>query len=720
MNEKIDKLAGNNMKLNAHHFPFLPERIGQLDELSYNLWFSWHSEAIHIFKYLDSKLWTDVIHNPVKLLHQIDPQRIIDVSKDDVFLAIYDHVIELFNNYLNDNQTWYKTNHADKKNELVAYFSMEFGIHESLPVYSGGLGILAGDHLKSASDLDIPMVGVGLLYREAYFTQFISQSGHQQSFYKHNDFSNMPLQPIKDENGDFVKIFVEVADRTIAARVWQVNVGRIPLYLLDTDFPENPEEDRKITQRLYVADREMRLIQEVLLGVGGARTLEIIGRKPTVWHMNEGHCAFLAIENARRLIETGMSTESAFKQVKESVVFTTHTPVPAGNEVFDANLIKKMMLPVWQSANISMEQFLALGQELRAPDPHAFNMTILSLNLSRAANGVSQLHGEVARGMWQGVFPDKSVADVPIGSITNGVHARSWLADDVKDLWDHYLGTEWRSKLIEPDYWKCIHEIPDEAIWKAHQKLRKKLIEDIRCRQIAQRERNGETADSIAEAKSLLDPDVLTIGFARRFAPYKRGTLLFRDRERLKWILNQSERPIQILFAGKAHPANQPGKALIREIYGESRNPDFSGKIIFIENYDIALARQLVSGVDVWLNTPRRPLEASGTSGMKVGMNGGLNLSILDGWWRECHNGDNGWAIGEDKLYYNEDEQDNADSQSLYHILEFELAPKFYNRDATGLPKEWIKLMKASMATVTSEFNTCRMLKEYVEQLYLP
>lgn len=708
------------MKQTVHHFPFLPNRLERLDELSYNLWFSWRSEASRLFKQMDAKLWEDVIHNPVKLLHQIDPQRIADLTKDEKFIATYDHVIHVFTQYLKNEGTWYKTSYDQAQKNQIAYFSMEFGIHESLPVYSGGLGILAGDHLKSASDLGIPLVGVGLLYREAYFTQFISQSGHQQSVYRHNDFSNMPIQPVRDEKNELVKVFVEVADRTIAARVWQVNVGRIPLYLLDTDFPENPEEDRKITQRLYVGDRDLRLIQEILLGVGGVRALEAIGHKPTVWHMNEGHCAFLAMELTRRLVNSGMSLDAAFAQIKESIVFTTHTPIAAGNEVFDANLIREYMQPVWQSITATVDQFLTLGQEVRSPDANAFNMTILSLKVSRAANGVSKLHGEVARGMWQGVFPDKTMEEVPIGSITNGVHTRTWLADEVKDLWDEYLGPDWRSQLINPDYWKAIEQIPDEAIWETHQKLRYNLLKNVRCRLISQRERNGESPESISEVKHLLSNDVLTIGFARRFAPYKRGTLLFRDRERLKWIINQADRPVQILFAGKAHPANQPGKMLIKEIYGESRNPEFGGKIVFIENYDINLARQLVAGVDVWLNTPRRPLEASGTSGMKVGMNGGLNFSILDGWWRECYNAQNGWSIGEDKLYYHEEEQDNVDSNSLYHTLEFDLAPKFYTRDEKGLPREWIKMMKASIISVTSQFNTNRMVKEYVENLYLP
>jgi len=708
------------MKINHVHFPSLPKRIKRLGDLAYNPWFSWHSEAIRLFRHLDQKLWEDVQHNPVRLLYELDPARLNEAVNEDVFLKKYDQLISVFDQSLQSKDMWFVKKCADVKNLRIAYFSMEFGVHECLPNYSGGLGILSGDHLKSASDLGIPMVGMGLLYRESYFTQFITLHGHQQSVFQHNDFSRMAIHPVLKDSGEPLTFKIEYDHRRLTSRIWLAKVARIPLYLLDTDIPENSSEDRNITKRLYVDDRDLRLVQEMLLGIGGVAALNAMGIEPTIWHLNEGHCAFLVLERIRILLKKGIPLDRAIETVRKSTVFTTHTPVAAGNEVFEAWRMDRFFQGYWESMGLTREQFYVFGQEIRNPDPNAFNMTILSLKSSKFSNAVSKLHGEVARRMWQGLWPDQPVEKVPIGSITNGIHTRTWMCSEMKTLLDCHHGLNWRYKLTDPEFWEKIMEIPDDALWKEHHRLKHRLIDEVRQVLVRQRERNGENHEAIQEAKQILNPETLTIGFARRFTPYKRATLIFRDRERLKRILWRENMPIQIVFAGKAHPADQTGKSLIEWVYAESRNPEFGKRIVFVENYDMALARRLVSGVDVWLNTPRRPLEASGTSGMKAAANGVLNMSILDGWWREGYNGHNGWAIGEDRDYYNEMEQDEADSQSLYHLLENNIVPLYYNRDERGLPKDWIQKMKESMRSIIPRFNTDRMLKEYTTNMYIP
>jgi starch phosphorylase len=700
------------------HFSSLPERLQHLGDLAYNLWFSWHSRAVRLFQSLDQKLWEDVSHNPVRLLRELDNQRLDEMSENPKFLSQYDAVIQAFDHYMKRQDTWYNTHYSNKKDERIAYFSMEFGLHESLPIYSGGLGILAGDHLKSASDLGLPLVAVGLLYREAYFTQFISMHGNQQSMYLYNDFSDMPLLPVLEENEEPVYIEVMIEDRPIALRVWVAQIGRIPLFLLDSDYPDNRSDDRDLLKRLYVGDRDSRLIQEILLGVGGVRVLRRLGYNPTVWHMNEGHCSFTSLERIRELLPDH-SWEDALTKIKSSTLFTTHTPIPAGNEVFGNDRVAHFLKPLQEEMGVPSEAIHRLARNGSIYDPNVFNMTILSLKTSDHANGVSQLHGHVARQMWHHLWPDRPLDEVPIGAITNGIHSRTWITTEIKNLFDEHLGEEWRYHLMKPDFWEKISDIPDERFWKTRQILRRRLRNDIRCRLSAQRERNGESRESMEEVKSYLNRNALTIGFARRFAPYKRGTLLFRNREWLKAILNKKGTPVQIIFAGKAHPENQPGKTLIKDIYTESRNPEFSGKIIFVENYDMAFARRLVSGVDIWLNTPRRPLEASGTSGMKAAANGALNLSILDGWWREAFDGKNGWAIGEDREYYNEWEQDEADSHSLYTLLETEIIPSFFKRNKQNLPAEWISRIKYSMKSIIPLFNTDRMVCNYMENYYI-
>ena len=561
---------------------------------------------------------------------------------------------------------------------------------------------------------------MALLYRESYFTQFLTVQGEQQVLFIHNTYSDMPIMPVKDVNGEQLVIRVNLDHRFLAARLWRTQVGRIKLFLLDTDFPENAPENRKITQRLYVDDRDLRLLQEILLGIGGVTAIRAMGLKPDVYHMNEGHCAFLGVECISGFMAGGDMFEKALQKVKTANIFTTHTPVPAGNEVFNIERVDKFLGPYLETRNIPKKSFLDLVHCGVDQDPNAFNMTILALRLSEHANAVSAIHGEVSRLMWHSIWPERPLEEVPIGSITNGIHTRTWMSSWIKNLLDKYLKPKWRYEVANPKFWESLSKVPDEALWKAHQELKQILILDIRRRMVSQRERNGESKEAIADADRLLNPDWLTIGVARRVALYKRATLLFTNRDWLKSLVGRDDRPIQIIFAGKAHPADQPGRALIREIYSESRNPDYKGRIVFVENYDMAFARRLVSGVDVWLNTPRRTMEASGTSGMKVAVNGGLNLSVLDGWWCEGYNGRNGWSVGEDKKYYNESEENNADAYAIYRILEDQIVPMFYERDNKDFPRRWIAMMKESMKSIIPCFNSNRMIIEYMTKMYEP
>jgi starch phosphorylase len=709
------------MKSNGLRFPNLPHRLKNLGDLALNLWFSWHSDAVRLFESLDPHLWQILNENPVRMLREVDVQRLQDVSENPDYLAEYDRVIKAFNNYMKNMNTWFAQHYPEFIEKTVAYFSMEFGIHECLPVYSGGLGMLAGDHLKSSSDLGIPLVAMGILYRESYFTQQIASNGFQQSQYVRNDFDRLPVHLVRSGENEPVTVRVEVDSREIGVRIWRAQVGRVPLYLLDTDYHENSPEDRKITERLYVGDRDYRLMQEMVLGMGGVRVLKALGITPAVWHLNEGHCSLLVAERMRDKLRKDGNVVDALDKVRSSTVFTTHTPVAAGNEVFERSRIEAHLKAFWEAMKITGQEFMSLGQNRWNPDSNSFNMTILALKSSVQSNAVSKLHREVSQKMWSDLWPELPPDRIPISSITNGIHVRTWMAMEMKRLLDRHIGADWRYHQNEPGYWKeKIDSIPDKDLWITHEHLRQLLRRDVRLRIQTQQERNGETPEIIASTSRLLEQDALTIGFARRFAQYKRGTLLFRDRERLKRLVNNPDRPVQIVFAGKAHPADQPGKALIQHIYQESRNPDFQNRIVFVENYDMGLARNLVAGVDVWLNTPRRPMEASGTSGMKAACNGAINLSVLDGWWRECYNGENGWAIGEDREYYNEWEQDEADYQSLFRILEEQVVPMYYDRPDSKLPCRWIERMKASMKTIIPQFNTHRMIEEYMGNLYLP
>jgi starch phosphorylase len=708
------------MKSEQMVFPSLPYRIRRLADIASNLWFSWHSHALWLFESLDPKLWDDVSHNPVRLLFEIDSQRLETVTGDPEYIKQYDIVVAAYDHYMSDTDTWFAKQYPKLQNRLIAYFSMEFGIHECLPTYSGGLGILSGDHLKSASDLGLPLIGMALLYRESYFTQFLTIQGEQQVLFIHNTYSDMPMMPVKDINGEQLVIRVNLDHRSLAARLWRTQVGRIKLFLLDTDFPENAPENRKITQRLYVDDRDLRLLQEILLGIGGVTAIRAMGLKPDIYHMNEGHCAFLGVECISGFMAGGDTYEQALQKVKAANIFTTHTPVPAGNEVFNTDRVDNFLGPYLETRNIPKKSFFDLVHCGVDQDQNAFNMTILALRLSEHANAVSAIHGEVSRLMWHSVWPERPLEEVPIGAITNGIHTRTWMSSWIKNLLDKHLKPKWRYEIANPKFWENLSKIPDEALWKAHLELKRILIQDIRRRMVSQRERNGESKEAIADAESLLNPNWLTIGVARRVALYKRATLLFTNRDWLKSLVGRDARPIQIIFAGKAHPADQAGRALIREIYSESRNPDYKGRIVFVENYDMAFARRLVSGVDVWLNTPRRTMEASGTSGMKVAVNGGLNLSVLDGWWCEGYNGRNGWSVGEDKKYYNESEENNADAYAIYRVLEDQIMPMFYERDNKDLPRRWIAMMKESMKSIIPSFNSNRMIIEYMTKMYEP
>jgi starch phosphorylase len=708
--------------------PHLPGRLQALQQLAYNLWWCWNHEAISLFRRIDDERYEAGDNSPVKLLGAIKQERLEELLNDDGFLVHMDRVMESLNSYLESN-TWFRETYTDDntspeelaKRYRLAYFSAEFGIHESIPIYSGGLGLLAGDHLKAASDLGIPLVGVGLMYREGYFRQYLTVDGWQQERYPENDFFNLPLIPELKPDGTPLLIGVPFPGREVSARVWRIQIGRVPLYLLDTNIPQNSVDDRQITSRLYGGDNDMRIRQEMILGIGGIRALRALGKPPTVCHMNEGHSAFCGLERIRVLME---QHKLDFAAAREAVIagtcFTTHTPVPAGNDMFAPQLVEHYFAGYLSQLRIDMQEFLGLGRQNPKDPNEPFCMTVLALRLSNLSNGVSKLHGSVSRKMWKAIWPDLPEAEIPITSITNGVHTRSWLAPEMWQLYDRYLGIQWEEKPTDYSIWKRVDNIPNAELWRTHERRRERLVAFCRTRLKEQLKRRGAPPSEVARAEEVLDPEALTIAFARRFATYKRGTLLFRNLDRLAAIINNKERPMQLLFAGKAHPRDHGGKELIAEITHISRRPEFRRRIVFIEDYDINVARYLVQGVDVWLNNPRRPLEASGTSGMKVSCNGGINMSILDGWWCEGYAGDNGWAIGAGEEYTDLTYQDDVESRAIYDLLEEEIVPLFYNRSSDGLPRGWLKVMKRSMATVCPVFNTNRMVQQYLENCYVP
>jgi glycogen phosphorylase len=709
--------------------PQLPARLQALQKLAYNMWWCWNPEAISLFRRLDADLFEQVEHSPIKLLGTVEQARYEQLLHDDGFLAHLDHVEEMFDAYLS-GPAWFHEAHATgpdgrpltEDSFRVAYFSAEFGLHESVPVYSGGLGVLSGDHLKSASDLGLPLVGVGLMYREGYFRQYLTVDGWQQERYPENDFFHLPLVPETKKDGSPLLVGVPFPGREVFFRVWRLQVGRVPLYLMDTNIAQNNAEDRTITARLYGGDTDMRIRQEIILGIGGVRALRALGKLPTVCHMNEGHSAFCGLERIRWLMEeTGVDFHAAREAVAAGTVFTTHTPVPAGNDVFAPQLIDHYFGALLPQLKVGRDEFLGLGRQNPA-DPHEpFGMTVLAIRLANVANGVSKLHGRVSRKMWKNIWPSLPETEVPITSITNGIHTQSWLSSDIIQLYDRYLGRSWRDgRPGTADLWKRVEQIPDAELWRSHERRRERLVAFARQRVKTQLKARGAPPAEVLRADEILDPEALTIGFARRFATYKRGSLIFRNLERLAAILNHKDRPVQILFAGKAHPKDHGGKELISEILHIARRTEFRRRVVFLEDYDMNVARSLVQGVDVWLNNPRRPLEASGTSGMKVSANGGLNLSILDGWWVEGYQGDNGFAIGAGEEYTDLTYQDDVESRSIYDMLEQEIVPLFYTRGSDGLPRGWLRMMKRSMATLNGVFNTGRMVAEYAEVCYWP
>ncbi|MCS7048491.1 MAG: alpha-glucan family phosphorylase [Verrucomicrobiae bacterium] len=694
----------------------LPRQVGGLRDLAYNLWWAWNPHARRLFSHINPSLWA-IYRNPVELLINIEPHHWEELLEDEIFMTMYQSVMRDFNRYMNARETWFSRNYPNYRGGPFVYFSTEYGLHECLRTYSGGLGVLSGDHCKSASDLGLPFIAVGLLYKSGYFEQEIEPDGRQQHFYPSYDFSRLPILPVLGDNGRHLHVEVPLGDRTVQVRVWVARIGRICLLLLDTDTPRNNPADRPITGQLYVSGREMRICQELILGMGGVRVLEALNIQPGCWHMNEGHCAFLGFERLRKLLLQGAKFGEAVKEIAKNSVFTTHTPVPAGNEQFDLGLVRKYLIPFCAELGVNIEELLALGQE-----NGQFNLTVLAIRLSSYRNGVSKLHGVVSNQMWNHLQPTGKSSGKLIQSITNGIHTETWLGFRMADLFDKYLTPAWRDNLIDELFWKRgVPNIPDEELWNVHQLQKEALILFARGQIRNQLARHGASPDELRSVEELLDPQVLTIGFARRFATYKRADLLFHDFERLRAILRHPERPVQILFAGKAHPADKPGQELIRRIFEISRYSDLRGRIVFLENYNMRVARMMVQGVDVWLNNPRRPHEASGTSGMKAACNGAPNFSIADGWWCEAaDHGKNGWTIGEGKEFDDPAAQDAHDSESLYRLLETEIAPRFYKRNADGLPVEWIKTMKASIATITPRFSTARMVRDYVVDAYLP
>ncbi|RAO98458.1 alpha-glucan phosphorylase [Petrotoga sp. 9PW.55.5.1] len=702
--------------------PKIPENISGIKEISQNMWWTWNYKAQELFQKIDNELWNASHRNPIVFLKKVEQKKLNQVSQNQDYLTLYNEVLNSFKNYLNKSEnTWFETTHSGTKKGEIAYFCMEYGLHESFPMYSGGLGILAGDHLKSASDLGIPLIAVGLLYKKGYFIQKINSEGWQESIYLDYDFSDFPIKPAKDINGEDVYIQLNILGKKIFVKVWKVEVGRVNLYLLDTNLKQNDPEDRELTSTLYGGDIEMRIKQEILIGIGGIRAIRKLGYNPSVWHMNEGHAAFLGLERIRELVQQeGLNFNQAIEVVRAGNVFTTHTPVPAGNDVFSVSLIDKYFGDYWPSLGATRQDFLNLGLEKQKDGNELFSMTILALRLSGRANGVSKLHGEVSKKLWNHVWSGIEWLEVPISYVTNGVHINTWLNPKLQEFLKQYLGEDWMTKIDDPDLWKKMDNIPDKELWETHKELKKELIEYIRQSIKEQRSRHGETVEQLEQVNQIGDEKALTIGFARRYATYKRADLIFKDEERLKRILNNPEKPVQIIFAGKAHPADKPGQELIKKIYEYSRKPEFHNKIIILENYDMHMARHLVSGVDIWLNNPRRPREASGTSGQKAGMNGALNFSALDGWWVEGYNGKNGWAIGDNRDYDDLELQDRIDSVSIYNQLEKQIIPMYYENTNEKFSKHWVEKMKESIKSVTSFFNTSRMLKEYTQKLYMP
>ncbi len=700
--------------------PQLPEALTPLRKIAYNLWWTWDHDAIEMFHRLDRDLWEETGHNPIKLLALVSQDRLKSRAEDDGYVAHMQRVEKKLEHYLK-GKTWFEKEHGNHQEVKYAYFSAEFGLTECMQNYSGGLGVLAGDHLKSASELGLPLIGVGLLYQQGYFHQYLNADGWQGELYPDNDFHNMPIQLQRDEKDAPVIIEIDYPGRKVSAQIWRVQVGRIFLYLLDTNIPINREGDREITDELYGGDEEKRIQQEIILGIGGYRALKAMGMKPDVYHMNEGHSAFLALERIRCHIEDfNLNFDEARELVKAGNVFTTHTPVPAGIDYFHPLLVEKYFTHYFPQLKINKNKFFALGKKNPNDPNELFSMAILAINLASYINGVSKLHGEVSRKMWNDLWPGVPEEEIPITSVTNGIHTNSWVSKDMGSLFDRYLGPAWQQQNVDFKIWDRVDQIPAEELWRTHERRRERLVAFARMRLRNQLERQGAFPAELARAEEVLNPEALTIGFARRFATYKRATLLFDDLKRMAKIVLNKDYPVQIIFAGKAHPKDNPGKEYIKNIVHIARMEDFRQHIVFLEDYDMSVARYLVQGADLWLNTPRRYLEASGTSGMKAAANGALNLSVLDGWWDEAFASEIGWAIGGDSDYEDEKYQDDVESKALYNLLENEVIPMFYDRGQSNVPRKWIELMKNSMMAISPIYNTNRMIREYAERFYVP
>lgn len=697
----------------------LPKELQKLEDLAFNLWFSWNPDVRDLFREIDVDLWRSCGRNPVQFLYDVEAEKLTAKANDSSFVEKVNKSWNRYNEYLNNTKTHFSKNYPKMQDHLIAYFSAEYGIHESLPNYAGGLGILAGDHTKSASELGLPFVAIGLMYKHAYFQQEIDEAGNQVEKFIELNHNRLPVSLILDKDKKPLVAKVPLLDHEVSIQIWEAKVGRVKVLLLDTDVEENSEEDRNIIHSLYGGSRDTRIRQEIILGIGGLRALRKIGLDPTCFHMNEGHSAFLGLERLYELLNEGMDFKMALEYVRATTLFTTHTPIAAGNEAFEFEMIEKYFGNMWPKLEISNDKFFDLGRDVNIHQHEVFSLTVLALNLSSMANGVSKLHGEVSRKMWQKVWPGVPTHEIPIGHITNGIHTQTWLHRAMIQLFEKYLGTEWREHIMESHFWNKIFDVPDADYWIVMQKMKNEMASHLRHYYNIRLNRYDNNS-GYPGSDEIFHSDILTIGFARRFAPYKRALLLFRDPERLKKILNNPEYPVQILFSGKAHPANQAGKDLITKINEYSKMDGFKGKIVFVEDYNIHIARALVTGVDVWLNNPRRPLEASGTSGQKVTINGGINFSILDGWWIEGFNGQNGWAIGEDRHFDDPEEQDKIDCESLYNILENEIVPMYYNQDKSGISTEWIKKSKMSFQSNMAEFSSNRMVWEYLQKFYMP
>ncbi len=701
--------------------PFLPPALECLRELAYNLRWTWDHESVNLFRRLDRDLWESTGHNPVLMLGTISQERLDEAAADDGFLVHLNRIYDKLCEYVKGENTWYSKRFRKGGNDTVAYFSAEFGLTESLPIYSGGLGILAGDHIKSASELGLPLIGVGIVYQQGYFRQYLNPDGWQQERYPTNDFYNLPITAVRDSSGNPMLITVDLPGRKVYVQIWKAQVGRVPLFLLDTNIAGNSKRDEDITDALYHGDPETRIQQEIILGIGGMRALKALGISPAVCHMNEGHSAFLGVERIRQIMEDNQLSFAEAKEVAAAgQVFTTHTAVPAGIDKFSAELIERYFSDYYRSLGLTQQEFLGLGRANVYDASEPFSMANLAIMLSSRTNAVSALHGEVSRKLFAEVWKGIPESEVPITDITNGIHTRSWISEEMADLYDRYLGPKWSEEVGDQNVWKRVEEIPDEELWRIHERRRERLVAFCRSRYRQSLERRGGLSSELKEASEILDPEALTIGFARRVATYKRATLFLRDPKRLASILSNREHPVQIIIAGKAHPDDSPGKELIRQLVHFSRLQEVRGRIVFIEDYDINVARRLVQGVDVWLNTPRRYLEACGTSCMKVAFNGGINMSVLDGWWDEAYDAVAGWAIGHGEVYTDPHYQDDVESAALYYLLVKDVVPLFYERGKDGRPRAWISRMKSAMLEICPRFNVNRMVREYAMRSYIP